>query len=184
MSTPVTPPNPRDPKAGDQTETHTALPPAAFGLDAVRSALSGNVALNALAHLAADAKWDRNELTVTVPREHIRAAGEAVLHAGYNFLEDVTAVDWYPSEPRFQVTYHILSHRLKQRVRLAVRLAGDDAAVDSITPVWPSANFYEREVFDLFGIHFGGHPGLTRIMMPVDWQGHPLRKDYPVEGYR
>ena len=96
----------------------------------------------------------------------------------------MTAVDWYPSEPRFQITYHILSHSLKQRVRLVVRLDGDDASVDSITPVWPSANFYEREVFDLFGVHFGGHPRLTRIMMPTDWEGHPLRKDYPVEGYR
>ena len=163
--------------------TH-ALPPAAFGLDAVRSAIPQNAALIALAELAADAKWDRNELTVTVARENIVAAGQAVLAADYNFLEDVTAVDWYPSEPRFQITYHILSHRLKQRVRLAVRLDGEDATVDSITPVWPSANFYEREVFDLFGVHFGGHPGLTRIMMPVDWKGHPLRKDYPVEGYR
>ena len=95
-----------------------------------------------------------------------------------------SAVDWYPSEPRFQITYHILSHGLKRRVRLAVRLDGGDAVVDSITPVWPSANFYEREVYDLFGVHFGGHPRLTRIMMPLDWEGHPLRKDYPVEGYR
>ena len=96
----------------------------------------------------------------------------------------MTAVDWYPSEPRFQITYHILSHKLKQRVRLVVRLDGDDAKVDSIISVWPSCNFYEREIFDLFGVHFGGHPNLVRIMMPEDWEGHPLRKDYPVEGYR
>ena len=104
--------------------------------------------------------------------------------AGYTFLEDVTAVDWYPSEPRFQITYHILSMSLKERIRLTVRLDGEDAALDSITGVWPSANFYEREVFDLFGVRFAGHPNLTRIMMPTDWNGHPLRKDYPVEGYR
>ena len=157
---------------------------AISGIQAVSDAIPDHRAMQALAAIAADAKFDRNELTVTVPREHLRSAGEAVKQAGYNFLEDVTAVDWYPSEPRFQITYHILSHSLKQRVRLAVLLDGDDAAVDSITPVWPSANFYEREVFDLFGVHFGGHPGLTRIMMPVDWEGHPLRKDYPVEGYR
>ncbi len=166
------------------TETRTSLPAPAFGLEAVREALPENVALGAVGELASDAKWDRNELTLTIPRESILAVGRAVLEAGYNFLEDVTAVDWYPSEPRFQVTYHILSHRLKQRVRLIVRLDGDDAVVDSITPVWPSANFYEREVYDLFGVHFGGHPRLTRIMMPLDWEGHPLRKDYPVEGYR
>ena len=157
---------------------------AISGLEAVTAAIPENRALQALSALASNAKFDRNELTVTVPRESLVQAGEAVKAAGYNFLETVTAVDWYPSEPRFQVTYHILSHSMKQRVRLMVLLDGEDAAVDSITPVWPSANFYEREVFDLFGIHFSGHPRLTRIMMPTDWQGHPLRKDYPVEGYR
>ena len=73
---------------------------------------------------------------------------------------------------------------LKARVRLVVRLTEDDSVIDSIVGVWPSANFYEREVFDLFGVRFSGHPNLRRIMMPEDWQGHPLRKDYPVEGYR
>lgn len=157
---------------------------AILGLEAVRSAQPENAALIAVAPLASDAKWDRSELTLTVAREDIIAACRAVQAAGYNFLEDLTAVDWYPSEPRFQVSYSILSHTLKQRVRLAVRLDGADASVDSITPVWPAANFYEREVFDLFGIRFGGHPKLTRIMMPLDWEGYPLRKDYPVEGYR
>jgi NADH-quinone oxidoreductase subunit C len=154
------------------------------GKQAVFEAHPENAAVKALADLATDAKFDRNELTITVARENILAAGEAVLQNGYNFLEDVTAVDWYPSEPRFQITYHILSMSLKERLRLVVRLDSGDAALDSITPVWPSANFYEREVFDLFGVHFGGHPNLRRIMMPEDWNGHPLRKDYPVEGYR
>ncbi len=117
-------------------------------------------------------------------REDVIAACEALKAAGYNFLEDVTAVDWYPSEPRFEIVYHILSFGLKQRVRLVAKLVGDTPSINSITGVWPSANFYEREIFDLFGVHFGGHPNLTRIMMPEDWQGHPLRKDYPVEGYR
>ena len=154
------------------------------GLEAVSAAHPENAAVVALKDIAADAKFDRNELTITVARENILAAGEAVKKAGYNFLEDVTAVDWYPSEPRFQITYHILSHKLKQRVRLVVLLGSGDAKLDSIIPVWPSANFYEREIFDLFGVHFGGHPNLRRIMMPEDWEGHPLRKDYPVEGYR
>lgn len=157
---------------------------AVIGTQAVIEALPENAAVKALAALATDAKYDRNELTITVARENIVAAGKAVQEAGYTFLEDVTAVDWYPSEPRFQITYHILSMTLKQRVRLAVRLSGEDAALDSVTSVWPSANFYEREVFDLFGVRFSGHPNLTRIMMPTDWNGHPLRKDYPVEGYR
>jgi NADH-quinone oxidoreductase subunit C len=157
---------------------------AITGSQAVFEAHPDNAAVKALGGFATDAKFDRNELTITVARENIIAAGEAVQQAGYTFLEDVTAVDWYPSEPRFQITYHILSMSLKERLRLVVRLDSDEAAVDSITPVWPSANFYEREIFDLFGVHIGGHPNLRRIMMPEDWNGHPLRKDYPVEGYR
>jgi NADH-quinone oxidoreductase subunit C len=131
-----------------------------------------------------DAKFDRGELTLTIDAGQIRAAAATVQAAGYNFFEDVTAVDWFPSSPRFQLSYHIVSHSHKERIRLRVMLDGAAPAVDSITPVWPSANFYEREVFDLFGIVFEGHPNLRRIMMPDDWQGHPLRKDYPVEGYR
>jgi len=154
------------------------------GFAAVLEAQPENAAVKALTALAVDAKFDRNEFTFTVNRENIVEAANAVKAAGYNFLEDVTAVDWYPSEPRFQISYHILSHQFRERIRLAVRLSGDDANVDSIISVWPSCNFYEREIFDLFGVHFAGHPNLVRIMMPEDWEGHPLRKDYPVEGYR
>jgi NADH-quinone oxidoreductase subunit C len=154
------------------------------GTAAVFEALPENPAVVALSTLATDAKFDRNELTLTVPAASIVAACEAAKSAGYNFFEDCTAVDWYPQEPRFQLSYHIVSHSLKQRLRLVVQLDSADPTVPSITSAWPSANFYEREVFDLFGIQFTGHPGLTRIMMPTDWQGHPLRKDYPVEGYR
>ena len=142
------------------------------------------LALNSIPGLLADANFDRDEMTLTVPREKIVAACEAIQKAGYNFLEDVTCVDWYPSDPRFQVTYHILSHSLKQRIRLIALVSENDAQLDSIIQVWPSANFYEREVFDLFGVRFNFHPNLIRIMMPDEWEGHPLRKDYPVEGYR
>jgi NADH-quinone oxidoreductase subunit C len=138
----------------------------------------------ALPEALLDAKFDRGELTLKIAREHIRAVAALAQKSGYNFLEDVTCVDYYPVEPRFQVIYHILSHSLKKRVRLAVPVDSIDLEVESITAVWPSADFYEREVFDLFGIRFGGHPNLRRIMMPDEWKGHPLRKDYPVEGYR
>ncbi len=131
-----------------------------------------------------DAKFDRGELTLTIAAGQIRAAAKTVQAVGYNFFEDVTAVDWFPSSPRFQLSYHILSHLYKECIRLRVMVDGEAPAVESITSVWPSANFYEREVYDLFGIRFEGHPDLRRIMMPDDWQGHPLRKDYPVEGYR
>ncbi|MCU1284609.1 MAG: dehydrogenase subunit [Acidobacteriales bacterium] len=129
------------------------------------------------------AKFDRDELSIQVDRAYIRDAC-SLLQSDFNFLSDVTCVDWAPSEPRFQVTYHLLSHKLKDRVRLQVMLPGDDPVVESIMPVWPAANFFEREIFDLFGVRFLGHPNMARIMMPEDWDGHPLRKDYPVEGYR
>jgi NADH-quinone oxidoreductase subunit C len=132
----------------------------------------------------ADAKFEFDELTLTIVPGEIRAAAETVRSAGYNFFEDLTAVDWHPSSPRFQLSYHILSHAFKERIRLRVLVEGGDPSVESITAVWPAANYFEREVFDLFGIRFEGHPNLRRIMMPDEWVGHPLRKDYPVEGYR
>jgi NADH-quinone oxidoreductase subunit C len=129
------------------------------------------------------AKFDRDELTVTIDRAFIRDACN-ILKPEFNFMSDITAVDWLPAEPRFQVTYHLLSHKLKERVRLRVMLAGDAPVIESIITIWPAANFFEREIHDLMGIRFIGHPNLSRIMMPEDWEGHPLRKDYPVEGYR
>jgi NADH-quinone oxidoreductase subunit C len=131
-----------------------------------------------------DALFDRGELTLTIAPEVICQAAATVQAAGYNFFEDVTAVDWFPSEPRFQVSYHILSHTYKERIRLRAMLDGTEPAIESITSVWPGANYYEREIFDLFGIRFEGHPNLRRILMPDEFVGYPLRKDYPVEGYR
>jgi NADH-quinone oxidoreductase subunit C len=159
-----------------------------FGKAAVVEGLPEHPAVKAVlvwnADALVDAKFDRGELTLTIEPDQIRAAAAAVQAAGYNFFEDLTAVDWYPSAPRFQLSYHILSHTFKEHIRLRVLVDEADPAVESITPVWPSAIFYEREVFDLFGIRFEGHPNLRRIMLPEDWVGHPLRKDYPVEGYR
>jgi NADH-quinone oxidoreductase subunit C len=132
-------------------------------------------------------KFDRDELTIWIEKDAIREAC-AILRDSpdcpFNYLCDLTCVDWYPSEPRFEVVYHLLSIPQKERVRLKARLDGSSPAIESVTSVWPSANHYEREVFDLFGVRFAGHPNLQRIMMPDDWEGHPLRKDYPVEGYR
>ena len=163
--------------------TNPATPEACFGKEAVTAALADHAAIQGLPAFITDAKWDRNELTLTVASDTIVAACEAAKAAGYNFFEDATAVDWYPTEPRFQITYHLLSHTFKQRLRLIARIS-EGETISSITSVWPSANYYEREVFDLFGVTFTNHPRLTRIMMPDNWEGHPLRKDYPVEGYR
>ena len=131
-----------------------------------------------------DAKFELAELTLTLSREAIVDACRIVQSAGYNFMADLTCVDWYPNQPRFQVTYHLLSMAHKQRIRLCVLVGEGDPSVDSITSVWPAANFYEREVFDLFGVRFGGHPNLRRILLPEEFVGNPLRKDFPVEGYR
>jgi len=133
------------------------------------------------------AKFDRDEMSIYVERSMIREACVLLRDESdcpFNFLADLTCVDWFPSEPRFEVVYHLLSISNKERVRLKVRLEGSSATVDSVTPVWPAANYFEREVFDLFGVRFAGHPYLRRLLMPEDWEGHPLRKDYPVEGYR
>jgi NADH-quinone oxidoreductase subunit C len=149
---------------------------------AIQAILGGDEA--ALSNAFTDALFDRGELSLTIDRGQIVAATRAVQKAGYNFFEDMTAIDWYPRAPRFQLSYHILSHSFKERIRLRAFVDEADPCIDSITAVWPSANYYEREVFDLFGIQFHNHPNLRRILMPDDWQGYPLRKDYPVEGYR
>lgn len=103
----------------------------------------------------------------------------------YNFMVDITAVDWPEREPRFDVVYNLLSLETHAVIRLKIGVGDEDTPepeVPSVTGVWPAANFYEREVYDLFGIRFTDHPNLTRILMPEDWVGYPLRKDYPLTG--
>ena len=103
----------------------------------------------------------------------------------YNFLSDISAVDYYPdyNRPgRFGVSYHVLSMLYKRRLRLKVYLPEDEPAVETVTTVWPGANWPEREVMDMMGIDFKGHPDKRRILMPEDWNGHPHRRDYPL-GY-
>ena len=132
-----------------------------------------------------DGKFDRDELTVYIDSPFIRDACFFLRdQQAFNFMSDLTCVDLHPLDPRFEVVYHLLSHSKKERVRLKVQLSGDDPVLESIVPVWPTANFFEREIFDLFGVRFLGHPNLKRIMLPEEWKGNPLRKDYPVEGYR
>lgn len=132
-------------------------------------------------------RFDRDEMTIYVERANIREACALLrddAECAFNFLVDITCVDWYPAEPRFEVIYHLLSIPKKERLRLKVRLDSSSPIVESLTSLWPGANYFEREVFDLFGIRFTGHPYLRRLLMPEEWEGHPLRKDYPVEGYR
>jgi NADH-quinone oxidoreductase subunit C len=163
------------------------LAPAITDLDQLKShpAIAKLQAWNTAAVEAA--KFDRDEMTIYLERSTIREAASLLRSdpdCPFNYLSDITAVDWHPSDPRFEVVYHLFSIAKKERVRLKVRLSGDSPSIESVTSVWPGANYFEREVFDLFGIRFNGHPYLRRLLMPEDWEGSPLRKDYPVEGYR
>jgi NADH-quinone oxidoreductase subunit C len=108
---------------------------------------------------------------------HLRSAPDA----SFDFCSDVTAVDWPARAERFDVVYTLYSTRHRHRCRMKARVAGN-GSIASVTPVWPSANWLEREVWDMFGVDFVGHPDRRRILMPEDWQGHPQRKDYPLEG--
>jgi NADH-quinone oxidoreductase subunit C len=129
----------------------------------------------------------RGETTIVVPREFLRAAAERCREDAaldFNLLTDATCVDRFPHEPRFELNYHLVSIARRDKVRLKVRLSGDDPVVDSLVTVWPGANWLEREIFDLFGIRFSGHPDLRRILLPEDWEGYPLRRDHSVEGPR
>jgi len=131
-----------------------------------------------------DAGFARQELTLVIaPGAVLKAAHLLRDELGFDLLSDITCVDWYPGDPRFEVVYHLYATGSHQFLRFKVRTA-ESTAVDSLIPVWPSANWFEREVWDLFGVRFVGHPELHRMLMPNDWKGHPLRKDYPVEGYR
>jgi NADH-quinone oxidoreductase subunit C len=127
------------------------------------------------------------EITVVVPRQHIVEVC-ALLKSGadsqFDFLADLCGVDQGPEEePRFEVNYHLFSTTSYQRLRLKVLLNEGDVHVPTVTGVWRTANWHERETYDLFGIIFDGHPDLRRILLPDDWQGHALRKDFPLRGY-
>jgi NADH-quinone oxidoreductase subunit C len=129
----------------------------------------------------------RGELSVSVPREQLRRVADFLRsdpQLAFDFLSDVTATDHFPGEPRFAVVYHLLSLKHRHTLQLKTWTSGTNPVVETVTAVWPTANWHEREVFDLFGIRFEGHPDLTRILLPADWEGHPLRKDYPTEGTR
>ena len=127
------------------------------------------------------------EVTVVVPRERIVEICSFLKTAPgleFNFLSDLCGADRGPEEePRFEVNYHLFSTTKFHRLRLKVLLAEDDAVVPTVTTVWRTANWHERETWDMFGVRFDGHPDLRRILLPDDWQGHALRKDFPLRGF-
>lgn len=131
----------------------------------------------------------RGETTVLLAPEALVEVCRALRDAPglrYDMLDDLTAVDWLEREPRYDVIYQLLSLQTRASVRLKIQVGGEDnpdPEVPSVMNIWASADWYEREVYDFFGIRFTGREGLTRILMPSDWVGHPLRKDYPISGF-
>jgi NADH-quinone oxidoreductase subunit C len=147
--------------------------------------LRDNSTAAALADLATTGKVEFGELTIEVaPSDILSALARARKTLGFNRLSTITGVDRYPVEPRFEVVYHLQSIATKERIRFKARVSGDNPEIESACPVFRAANWYEREVFDFFGIRFLNHPDLKRIMMPDEFEGYPLRKDFPVTGMR
>ena len=138
----------------------------------------------ALAARYPDAIVARGQAVLTVERADLPSvfATLAAEPFSFGFLSNITATDWPGAEPRFWVAYELLSLEHRHRLRVKVGVPEDDPVVPSVTTRFPTANWHERETYDFFGIIFDGHPGLTRIMMPDDWAGHPQRKDYPLGG--
>jgi len=129
----------------------------------------------------------RGETTIVVPRELLRATALECRDnpsLQFNLLSDATCVDRFPVEPRFELNYSLVSIPRRSRLRLRTRVSAQHPVVDSLMPVWPGANWLEREIFDLFGIHFEGHTDLRRILLPDGFEGFPLRRDFPTEGQR
>ncbi|HXV19544.1 MAG TPA: NADH-quinone oxidoreductase subunit C [Desulfuromonadales bacterium] len=125
----------------------------------------------------------RGETTVVVKKEDIVAiCAYLKKEVGFNFLTDLCGVDYLGKSPRFMVVYHLYNIKTHERLRLKVPVEEKFPQVDTVSGVWATANWHERECWDLMGISFNHHPDLRRILMPEDWQGHPLRKDYPVQG--
>ena len=132
------------------------------------------------------AKEFAGEITLAVDRDRIREVASTFKDDGFNYLVDLSAIDYskYPNHagPRFAVAYMLYSFQKNARVRLKVA-TDEETPIPSVSSVWRTANWHERETFDLFGVVFDGHPDLRRILLPDDWQGHALRKDFPLRGY-
>ena len=127
----------------------------------------------------------RDEYTIRVKRDHLLEVSRFLKEEaeyGFNFLSDLCGVDYMGREPRFEVVYHLYSMEHKHRLRMKVSLSEDDLTIASVVSVWRTANWHERECYDLLGIHFSDHPDLRRILTPDGFKDHPLRKDFPLRG--
>jgi NADH-quinone oxidoreductase subunit C len=129
-----------------------------------------------------DTLYFRERATVIVKPEAIRAVLARLRGKGYAFMAAVYGVDYYPEEPRLGVLYELLDMERVDRIAVKLRVHSEHPEVDSVTPDWPTANHQEREIYDMFGVVFAGHPDLRRILMPEDYEGHPQRRDFPIGG--
>jgi NADH-quinone oxidoreductase subunit C len=129
-----------------------------------------------------DTLFFREQATLLVEPNRIREVLERLRDRGYSFMSSLHGVDYYPEEPRLGVIYELLDMDEVDRIAVKVRVSTEAPEVDSVTPSWPTANHQEREVYDMFGVVFTGHPDLRRILMPEDYEGHPQRRDFPVGG--
>ena len=139
---------------------------------------------NVVPGCGAEALASVDQSTILVPADRLLAVCGALRDdpaLQFTALVDIVGVDNLPNEPRFEVNYSLVAVDVPARVRVKVRVAGDRPRVPSAAGIWPSAGFLEREVWDLFGVEFEGHPDMRRLLTPEDWEGHPLRKDYPVQ---
>ena len=127
----------------------------------------------------------QDEHTIRVKREHLLEVSKFLKEdpaTQFNFLSDLCGVDYMGREPRFEVVYHLYSMEHKHRLRMKVSLSESDLSIPSVVSIWKTANWHERECFDLLGITFSDHPDLTRILTPDGFKDHPLRKDFPLRG--
>ncbi len=154
--------------------------PDATGLELIAQQLEGSTDVGEGAVL--DTLYFRNRATLTVDPERIVAVLTQLRSLGYSFLASVHGSDYYPEQPRLGVHYELLDMKNIDRISVRVRLHTDAPELDSVTPQWPTANHPEREVYDMFGVVFRGHPDMRRILMPEDYEGHPQRRDFPIGG--
>jgi NADH-quinone oxidoreductase subunit C len=129
-----------------------------------------------------DTEFFRGKAALHVEPGAVRATLAFLREQGFSFLASVHGLDYYPEEPRLGVQYELLSMEQLDRITVKLRVPIDAARVDSVTPDWPTADHQEREVYDMFGVVFDGHPDLRRILMPEDYEGHPQRRDFPIGG--
>ena len=147
--------------------------PDATGLELIAQDLGESVV---------DTVFFRDKAALEVEPQAIRSTLQKLRDKGFNFLASVHGVDYYPEEPRLGVHYELLDMKALDRLTVKLRVATDDPRVESVTPDWPTADHQEREVYDMFGVVFEGHPDLRRILMPEDYEGFPQRRDFPIGG--